>query len=156
MSVQIKFAYENLDEVRALFTEYQVNIGLDLCFQSFDEELETLPGNYALPFGRLYIATLSNEIAGCIALRPVDKQCCEMKRLYVREQFRGFGIGRTLSEKIIGDAKKIGYKKMVLDTLTSMQKAVSLYKSLGFMEIEPYYNNPNHDVVFLGLDIRTV
>jgi len=153
MSMRIELAYDELDKIRELFVEYQTEISINLCFQNFEDELANLPGKYALPEGRLYIATLNEKLAGCVALRAIDEEHCEMKRLYVRKQFRGFGIARALVEKIINDAKNTGYSKMLLDTFFSMQDAISLYRKFGFTEIEPYYNNPNNDVIYLGLDL---
>ena len=153
MSIEIKPAYDDLDSVRELFIEYQAAIGLDLGFQGFEDELANLPGKYALPSGRLYIAVCGGDSAGCAALRRVSEEHCELKRLYVRERYRGSGIGRALTEKIICDAKAMGYRRIILDTLSSLHNAVSLYRRLGFADIEPYYNNPNDGVVFLGLDI---
>lgn len=150
----VELAYGRLDDVRELFREYQTTQGLDLCFQGFEEEMASLPGKYAPPGGRLYIAAADGEPAGCIALRGLADGCCEMKRLYVRERFRGRKIGAALVEKIISDAKGIGYDRMVLDTYAgTMKDAVSLYRGFGFAETEPYYNNPNEDVLFLGLNL---
>ena len=154
MSLQIELAYDNLARVKELFLEYHAKLGIDLCFQSFQRELDTLPGKYAPPLGRLYTAAFGSDLAGCIALRPLDGNRCEMKRLYVREPFRGLGVGRALAEKVIADAKEMGYDAMLLDTLSSMKQAISLYRRLGFAEIEPYYHNPNEGVVFLGLGLR--
>jgi len=154
--LQILLAYNMIEKVRELFIEYQTTMNLDLRFQNFDAELANLPGDYALPGGRLYIAMHGDHLAGCIALRAIDNQNCEMKRLFVRGQFRGLGAGRALSERIIKDAQEIGYSRMVLDTFASMKEAILLYKKLGFVEIEPYNNNPNTDAVFLGLDLLKV
>jgi ribosomal protein S18 acetylase RimI-like enzyme len=111
--LQIQLAYAELDNVRKLFIEYQVSMGLDLRFQNFEEELALLPGKYALPYGRLYVAIFNGNLAGCIALRAINEKYCEMKRLYVRTQFRKLGIGQALTEKIIDDAKNIGYTHML-------------------------------------------
>jgi len=154
MAIKIEPAYANLDEVRELFVEYQTTMGLDLSFQNFEDELADLPGKYALPRGRLYIATFKDALAGCIALREFNKESCEMKRLYVKAKFRRLHIGHALVERIINDAKSIEYTRMVLDTASSMREAISLYRKLGFVDIEPYYNNPNNDIVYLGLDLR--
>jgi len=131
-------------------------LGIDLTFQGFDEEIHTLPGKYALPKGRLYIAVCDDDLAGCIALRPLDEKCCEMKRLFVRPQFRGLKIGRLLIDTIIAEAKNMQYEYMVLDSLPSLEKAVSIYKSMGFRETEPYYNNPISGAVYLRLDLGSV
>lgn len=156
MFVQIQPAYNRLDLIRELFTEYTDMLGIDLTFQGFDEEIHTLPGKYALPKGRLYIAVCDDDLAGCIALRPLDEKCCEMKRLFVRPQFRGLKIGRLLIDTIIAEAKNMQYEYMVLDSLPSLEKAVSIYKSMGFCETEPYYNNPIPGAVYLRLDLGSV
>ena len=153
MSIQIQPAYNRLDLIRELFTEYTDMLGIDLTFQGFDEEIHTLPGKYALPKGRLYIAVCDDDLAGCIALRPLDEKCCEMKRLFVRPQFRGLKIGKLLIDTIIAEAKNMQYKYMVLDSLSSLERAVSIYKSMGFRETEPYYNNPISGAVYLRLDL---
>lgn len=142
-----------LECVRNLFKEYEASIGVSLDFQDFDKELMQLPGEYAPPDGRLLLALYENKIAGCVALREFAQGVCEMKRLYVRSEFRGKGIGRTLALAIIEEAKKIGYKRMRLDTLPSMKKAITLYRSLGFREIEPYRYNPIKGAVFMELDL---
>ena len=129
-------------------------MNFSLCFQGFDRELAELPGKYAPPGGRLYLAQVDDHIAGCIALRPLDKDgLCEMKRLYVKEKFRGNGIGKLLSEKIISDARVIGYKAMRLDTLQRMAVARSLYTKLGFEIIPAYYDNPMDEVVYMELTL---
>lgn len=153
--LKLELAYDRLDEVREMFREYQVTMGLDLCFQNFEDELASLPGKYAQPDGRLYLAAFGGEIAGCVALRKFAGDVCEMKRLYVRDKFRGKQIGRALVEKIISDARAIGYGSMVLDTYKdTMREAVSLYRRYGFTETAPYYNNPDGGVLFLELDLR--
>ncbi|MDR0425228.1 MAG: GNAT family N-acetyltransferase [Clostridiales Family XIII bacterium] len=151
MLLKIQPAYDELDKVRELFVEYQTTMGLDLCFQNFEDELAFLPGKYAEPQGRLYIATFDGSLAGCIAVRPFGGGACEMKRLYVRPQFRALGVGRALAEQAINDARHIGYARMLLDTLSSMKGAIALYRKLGFTDIEPYYYNPGDNVVYLGL-----
>lgn len=153
--LKLELAYGKLDEARELFREYQTLLGLDLCFQNFEEELATLPGKYAQPSGRLYVASVDGCLAGCIALRELTCGCCEMKRLYVRDAFRGQKIGRALVGRIITDAEEIGYSRMVLDTYAeTMKEAVGLYRSFGFTETEAYYLNPNVGVLFLGLNLR--
>ena len=151
MSLQIRTAYDEPDKVRELFVEYQTTMGLDLRFQNFNDELANLPGKYAEPLGRLYIATYDGNLAGCIAIRAIDEESCEMKRMFVREAFRRLGIGRALAEQVIRDAKSIGYARIILDTASTMREAISLYRKLGFVDIEPYYNNPNDGIVYLGL-----
>jgi ribosomal protein S18 acetylase RimI-like enzyme len=153
MGYEIKPGYDRLDEVRTLFKEYHKHLGVDLCFQNYDEELATLPGKYAYPDGRLYVIYLEDKLAGCIALRRYDDTRCEMKRLFVREQFRGLRLGQILAEKIIHDAKTIGYKEMVLDTLSTLESAVNMYRRMGFEEIPPYYDNPLQDVLYFKLPL---
>lgn len=143
-----------IEEIRKLFREYEAWLGLDLCFQGFEEELSNLPGKYAKPNGRLFLAFADKTAAGCIALRKLEESVCEMKRLYIREDFRGQGLGKTLIEKLIAEARLIGYKKMRLDTLPDkMAKAVELYASYGFREIPPYYHNPYGETLFMELDL---
>ncbi len=135
-----------------LFREYEAWLGMDLCFQGFEAELAELPGKFAMPNGRLYLAYSDEKLAGCIALRKLDDGICEMKRLFVREGFRGEHIGIQLIEKVIEDATTLGYKKMRLDTFPpKMGKAVSLYHSHGFEPIPAYYDNPHPDVLFMEL-----
>ena len=141
---------EDIEEARAIFREYEQWLGMSLCFQSFDEEMADLPGRYAPPDGRLYLARIDGETVGCIALRKIDEGICEMKRLYLRESARGKGVGVTLIEKVIADAKEIGYEKMRLDTYPpKMGKAVNLYEAHGFYAIPPYYHNPHEGVLFM-------
>lgn len=143
-----------LAATKVLFREYEAWLGLDLCFQGFEDELKNLPGKYAMPDGRLYLASASEQIAGCIALRPLEPGICEMKRLFVREDFRGIHLGKLLIERLIDDARTIGYRAMRLDTLPpKMGKAVRLYESYGFLEIPPYYSNPHEDVLFMELEL---
>ena len=138
-----------IEEARVLFREYEAWLGLDLCFQGFEAELASLPGKYAMPDGRLYLAYGDGPV-GCIALRKLDENICEMKRLFVRDGFRGQQIGVRLIEQLIADARKIGYTTMRLDTYPpKMGKAVSLYESHGFRPIAPYYDNPHPDVLFM-------
>lgn len=140
--------------VREMFREYEDKMGLDLCFQGFEAELASLPGNYAEPNGRLLIATSDGQVAGCVALKKVDQETCEMKRLYVREEFRGQGIGMALIERLIKDSREIGYKRLRLDTFPPiMGKAVELYRSYGFREIDPYTTDPHPDLLFMELTL---
>jgi putative acetyltransferase len=132
----------DMDAVRGLFREYERSIGVSLCFQDFDAEVAGLPGKYAAPRGRLLIARAGTAAAGCIALRPIDETTCEMKRLFVRPDYRATGLGRRLAERVIAEARSIGYTSMRLDTMPSMQSAQRLYESLGFTDGEPYTHNP--------------
>ena len=144
----------HLPLVRELFTEYARSIDIDLCFQSFDRELAELPGKYAPPEGRLFLALAEQPPAGCVALRKIEDGICEMKRLYVRPAFRGRGLGRQLADEVITAAHKIGYERMRLDTLSSMTPAIALYESLGFRRIPAYYNNPSGLAVFFELKLH--
>jgi ribosomal protein S18 acetylase RimI-like enzyme len=139
--------------VRELLREYETALGVDLCFQNFARELDELPGDYAPPRGLLLLARDDDAIAGCIALRPVDEDTCEMKRLYVRGAFRASGLGRRLVEQVIGTAHTIGYRRMVLDTLPTMVAAQRLYASFGFIDIAPYRHNPIAGTRFLGMKL---
>jgi putative acetyltransferase len=156
----IRLAQNSADivEIRGLLREYESETGTDLCFQNFEEELAGLPGSYAPPSGRLLIAMArrggsESRPAGCIALRRLDEGICEMKRLFVRADFRGTGLGRRLAMAIIGEACAIGYRKMRLDTLPQQADAHRLYASLGFHEIGPYRPNPIAGSRFLELDL---
>ncbi len=130
-----------LDAVRDLFMEYAGSLNFNLCFQDFDTEIEGLPGAYAPPAGILLLARVGGEIAGCVGVRPLDAERCEMKRLYVRGQFRGTGLGRALAEQAIAFSRGAGYARMALDTLPQMMAATRLYRELGFARCAPYYDN---------------
>ena len=144
-----------IEETGKLFREYEKWLNISLCFQGFEEEVNTLPGKYARPEGRLYIVKSDDKYCGCIALRKTEAGICEMKRLYLTKDTRGKGLGRKLVSKIIQDAKETGYIKMRLDTIKEkMPNAVELYKKFGFVEIEPYYNNPNPHTLFMELDLK--
>jgi len=136
--------------VRTLFQEYAAEIKIDLCFQGFAEELVGLPGKYALPHGGLWLAGDNIEAAGCVALRPIEAETCEIKRLYVRPAFRGRGVGRLLAAHALAEAAARGYQRAFLDTLASMTTAIALYKSLGFAEIEPYCYNPSTEARYFS------
>jgi ribosomal protein S18 acetylase RimI-like enzyme len=143
----------DLPVVRQLFREYSESLDIDLCFQNFEAELASLPGKYAPPEGRLLLAWDANEVMGCVALRPIDTDSCEMKRLYIKPQARGQHLGRRLAELICFEAREAGYRRICLDTLPTMTAAVQLYESLGFKQIEPYVFNPVDGVIFLGLEL---
>jgi len=141
-------------QVRELFLEYANSLGFSLCFQGFDKELAALPGDYALPDGRLLLAEFEGQLAGCGALHRLDAGNCEIKRLYVRPQFRGHGIGRLLTERLIAEARAIGYRAMRLDTIADkMREAVALYRRLGFREIAPYRENPIPTTLYMELTL---
>ena len=145
---------EEIEQARQLFKEYATWLQIDLCFQGFEKELAELPGDYAAPDGRLMLAYDDGELAGCVALRKIGKGVCEMKRLFLRDSFRGKGLGRSLIEAIITEARQIGYERMHLDTLPpKMNDAIALYRSYGFKEIEAYYNNPVPGAIFMELSL---
>lgn len=139
---------------RELFLEYADSLNFSLCFQNFDEELATLPGHYAPPKGRLLLGEYQDHLAACAALRELETNVCEMKRLYLRPAFRGKGLGRMLAEHLISEAREIGYRKMRLDTVEPVMKdAVAMYRRLGFFEIPPYRENPNPGALYMELDL---
>src|SRR5262249_39010740 len=147
---------EQLRIVRQLFLEYAQSLPIDLCFQGFEQELAELPGSYAPPDGRLLIASANVVAAGCVALRKIAPRICEMKRLYVRPEFRGKGLGRILAEAVIQAGSESGYELMRLDTLPSMKEAMALYQSLGFRSIKPYYPDPTGSAVFMEVALRKI
>ncbi len=141
-------------QAREFFLEYAQSLGFSLCFQNFDQELAALPGDYAPPAGRLLLAEYEGQLAGCVALHKLDAGICEMKRLYLRPQFRGKGIGRALAERIIAEARQIGYQRMRLDTVEPVMKdAVAMYRKLGFKEIAPYCSNPIAGALYMELQL---
>ncbi|HEX6512706.1 MAG TPA: GNAT family N-acetyltransferase [Chloroflexota bacterium] len=148
-------AAEDLAAIRELFLEYAAFLGVSLCFQDFDGEVERLPGNYAPPAGSLLLARDGDVPAGCGAFRPLAQGVCEMKRLYVRPSFRGTGLGRGLAAQLIAEAKTAGYASMRLDTIPAkLPEATALYRTLGFVEIPAYYDNPIPGVAYFELKLR--
>ncbi len=145
------------DAAREILREYAAGLGVDLCFQGFEDELAALPGDYAAPAGAFLLALVDGQVAGCGALRPLADvdyaNACEMKRLYVRRAFRGFGLGRLMAQALIDRATQAGYSNMLLDTLDDMEAARGLYESLGFEEIPPYYYNPIPGAHYLRADL---
>lgn len=148
----------DLDDVRTLFREYERWLDHDLCFQGFEQELANLPGRYAPPSGRLYVARAGDALAGCGALREFAPGIAEMKRLYVRDSARGLGLGRALAQRVVDDARAIGYRAMRLDTLRieKMLAANRLYERMGFVDIAAYYDNPLPDVRYMELDLARI
>lgn len=144
----------HIAQARELFLEYAQSLGFSLCFQNFDQELAGLPGDYAPPKGCLLLAEYEGQLAGSVALRSKESGICEMKRLYLRPQFRGKGLGRVLAERIIAEAHQIGYERMRLDTVEPVMKdAVAMYRKLGFKEIAPYCANPMAGALYMELDL---
>ncbi len=143
----------DLNEVRGLFREYADSLNIDLGFQDFEAELAGLPGKYKLPEGRILLAWSGTEATGCVALRPLERGACEMKRLYVRPQARGQQLGRRLAERICQEARSAGYSRICLDTLPTMAAAIELYTALGFKPIAPYVFNPVPGALFLALEL---
>jgi GNAT superfamily N-acetyltransferase len=139
---------------RVLFREYAAELGVDLCFQGFEAELEQLPDLYSAPTGGLFIARADARAVGCGALRRLSDEVCEMKRVYVRAEARGTGLGRMLAERLTAKGRALGYARMRLDTLPHLTAARKLYRSMGFTEIAAYYDNPLPGVVYMELDLR--
>ena len=160
MNIKIVFGYELKNEIKELFTEYtdflvsgDSEFKKYLEIQKYDHEVENLEEKYGLPNGRLYVAYFENMVAGCIALRKLNDTQCEMKRLYVKPQFRNRGIAKSLVEKIISDAQEIGYSSMLLDTLPFLQTAIRMYMKMGFYEIECYNDSPLDNTIYMKLDL---
>jgi GNAT superfamily N-acetyltransferase len=145
---------EHIGQIRELLQEYAASLDLDLCFQNFACELAGLPGHYALPEGRLLMAIDDTTVAGCVAMRKIDGETCEMKRLYVRREFRGKGIGRVLVKAILAEARAVGYERMRLDTLPQMKEAIALYQCFGFYPIPPYRHNPVSGALFFEMNLK--
>jgi ribosomal protein S18 acetylase RimI-like enzyme len=145
---------DDIQNARQLFEEYAASLGFSLCFQNFDQELASLPGKYSAPSGCLLLAYSNEQLAGCIALRQLDTDTCEMKRLFVRPDFRGARLGKVLVDAIIAEARAIGYKRMCLDTVPGkMDRAIGLYEAIGFRDVEPYYDNPVEGARFMELHL---
>ena len=161
MPEEITLAYDQNEEIRTLFSEYtdllvrgDPEFSKYLKLQNYNAEVENLAEKYGLPDGRLYLARVGGRPAGCIALRKLDRENCEMKRLYVRPEFRGRGIAERLVQTVIADAGSIGYRAMLLDTLPFLQGAIRLYRKLGFYEIDSYNNRPMDTLLYLRLDLK--
>ena len=146
-------APEELDQARILFREYADQVDAPCCFVTFNSEVESLPGEYAPPTGRLFLARRGDEAAGCVAMRRLDASSGEMKRLYVREAFRRDRLGRTLAKLVISSAREQRYRRLLLDTLPKMQEAIALYRSLGFVERGPYCDDPTPGAIFFELNL---
>lgn len=146
---------EDITAARRLFEEYAASIDTDLCFQNFAKELAGLPGAYAPPRGRLLLAMVDDKPVGCVGLRPHDATTGEMKRLFVQPGYQGRGFGRSLVEAVTAEARAIGYTRLLLDTLPSMQSAIKLYESLGFVRRAPYFDSPVGGNVFMELSLKT-
>ena len=145
---------EQVEEARQLFQEYAESLGFSLCFQSFDKEVAGLPGDYSPPNGRLLLVEQDGKVAGCVALHKLSDGVCEMKRLYVRPEFRGKALGRALAERVIQEARALGYTEMRLDTIVGkMDPAIALYRELGFREIPSYRENPITGAIYMELKL---
>ena len=153
LRVKSATSMRELEQIRDLFIDYSYSLGFDLSFQNFERELNELTGDYSPPSGRLLLGFHDSDPVGCVALRRISEEICEMKRLFVRPQCRGLGLGRVLAMKVIEDACGMGYRRMRLDTVPTMQTAIALYVSLGFKEIEPYRYNPIKGAKFMELHL---
>lgn len=143
-----------LTMVQGLFLEYAQSLSFSLCFQNFNEELSTLPGSYAPPSGRIFVAKVDGVCVGCVALHSIGDNQCELKRLYVKREYRHWGLGRLLTNKTIEAARRIGYHRVYLDTINTMVAAIKLYESVGFVKTEPYRENPIPGAVYMVLELR--
>lgn len=146
-------AAEDLAEARRLFEEYAASLGVNLDFQQFDQELADLPGGYAPPGGCLLLGLVNGEVAGCVGVRRLEGTICELKRLYVRPAARGVALGRALAEEAIARATALGYERMRLDTLPTMDRARALYQGLSFKPISPYRNDPIAGMLYLEREL---
>jgi len=155
MGIRINYAKstKDFDKTKILFMEYAESLDFSLSFQNFEDEIECVPGKYQKPDGCIILAWEKLDCIGCVCMRPLNDTSCEIKRLYVKPTFRGRGLGQLMTRKIIRYSKERNYTKILLDTITSMKTAIKIYKSLGFVETEPYYNNPLPDVVFFELNL---
>ncbi len=157
LDIRVAHSASDLGAIRQLFIDYQSELGIDLDFQGFHEELQTLPGVYAEPEGILLLATVDDAPAGCCAFRALPNtdhlNACEMKRLFVRRAYRGFGLGRMLVDQTMARAQIAGYTTMLLDTLSDMEAARALYEEAGFIEVAPYYHNPLPGAHYLKADL---
>lgn len=149
----VKYTLEELEEVRDIFREYAEFLQVDLCFQDFEKELQTLYQIYAPPQGCIILAKQNGQTIGCVALKPIGEDICEMKRLYVRSEARGMGLGKKLVQELIRFAKQCSFQSMKLDTVSKLEAAIALYRSMGFVETEPYVYNPLSDVLYFELKL---
>ena len=144
---------EHLENTRQLFTEYAASLDFDLCFQNFEGEMAGLPGEYGLPGGCIVLAMSGESPAGCVAMKKLEDGICEMKRLYVKPEFRGQGVGKELATRVIDKARECGYSRMRLDTVPSMKSAIELYRELGFKETSPYTFNPIDGAIYMEIEL---
>ncbi len=151
--VDLAYDPKRIDEVRLLIQEYASSLGVNLCFQNFDQEMATLLGDYSPPTGALLLAEDQGKAVGCVAIKKISNEMCEMKRLYVRPNRRGKGVGKLLTETILQKARNFGYKRVRLDTLPSMKEAISMYVSIGFKPIEAYRYNLVEGTLYLELEL---
>lgn len=152
--IEIRLAYNEIEVIKKLFNEYRVTFDYNLCFKNYEKEIINLPDRYVLPDGRLYIAYVDNKPAGCVGLRRFDQESSEMKRLYLRPEFRGIGLGYQLAKTVMEDSIAEGYKFILLDTLPSMTQAHKVYQSLGFVKIAAYYDSTIKDTYYMRCDLQ--